>query len=115
MRRFEDFRIYQQGRELVRDIYRLTRETALRTDRALTDQMRRAAVSIVSNIAEGAERGGDREFRQYLTIALGSCGELRAQVTIACDVGFISGDQHQEFYRRSQELSWMIAAMRGRL
>jgi len=69
---FEDLRVYQAARQLVKRVYDLTRQTAFRTDFSLTDQIRRAVVSIVSNIAEGYERGSNIELIQFLYIAKGS-------------------------------------------
>lgn len=88
--RFEDVVAWQKGRELVRVIYRLTKLTEFSKDFALRDQIRRAAISITSNIAEGFERGGTREFIQFLGHAKGSCGELRSQLYIALDETYLT-------------------------
>jgi len=77
---FEDLFVFQGARKLANQLYDLTRLKALAQDRPLVLQMRRAAVSVLSNISEGFERGTDREFVHALFIARGSCGELRAQV-----------------------------------
>lgn len=82
---FEELHIYQRARELTNSIYALTRSEIFARDRGLVDQIRRAAVSIMSNIAEGFERGATTEFIQFLYIAKGSCGEVRAQLRIAKD------------------------------
>jgi|CXWL01.1.fsa_nt_gi four helix bundle protein len=82
---FEDLRMWQLGRELVNEVYKFTRGSSFRNDQDLSRQMRRAAISIISNIAEGYERNSNREFSRYLLIAKGSCGELRAQCYIAQD------------------------------
>ncbi|WP_018232362.1 four helix bundle protein [Thioalkalivibrio thiocyanodenitrificans] len=83
--RFEDLQVWKRSRELTAAIYRLTRSDALVSDPALCGQMRRAAVSVMSNIAEGYERGGNRELVNFLSIAKGSVGELRSQVYVAED------------------------------
>jgi four helix bundle protein len=90
---FEDIQGWQKARELTKVIYRLTADGALARDFGLRDQMRRAAVSIMSNIAEGFERGGNVEFRHFLSIAKGSAGELRSQLYVARDAGFL-GEAH---------------------
>ena len=90
VQKFEELKVYQQARELANRIYALTRQTAFARDRGLVDQVRRAAVSIVSNIAEGYERGSTPEFVQFLYFAKGSCGEVRAQLGIARDQGYLS-------------------------
>jgi len=86
---FEDLHVYQRSRELTNEIYRLTRQGAFSRDRGLADQIRRAAVSILSNIAEGFERGAKTEFIQFLYIAKGSCGEVRAQLGVAHDQQYV--------------------------
>lgn len=90
VKKFEELKVYQQARELTNCIYAMTRQPSFARDRSLVDQIRRAAVSIVSNIAEGYERGSTQEFVQFLYIAKGSCGEVRAQLGIARDQGYLS-------------------------
>lgn len=80
--RFEDLPIWKDARALSRAIYEISRSFK---DFSLRDQMRRAAVSVVSNIAEGFERGSNKEFLQFLYVAKGSVGELRAQLYVALD------------------------------
>lgn len=87
--RFEELRIYQIGKDIVRWVYRTCKTEAFRGEQALADQMKRAAISIVSNIAEGYERGTRVEFIQFCYIAKGSCGELRAQIDCAKEVQLI--------------------------
>ena len=77
---FEDLEVWKEARRLTQEIYRLARTANFSKDFSLTDQMQRAAISMMSNIAEGFERGGNQEFSQFLYIAKGSCGELRAQL-----------------------------------
>ena len=78
--RFEDFIAWQKARKLTDDIYRVTSEGSFAQDFGLKDQIRRAAVSSMSNLAEGFERGRPAEFHQFLSIAKASCAELRAQL-----------------------------------
>jgi four helix bundle protein len=96
IKRFEDIKAWQKARELTRRIYQVTGCPAFRQDWSLRDQIRRAAVSVMSNIAEGFERGGDREFIQFLSIAKGSTGEIRAQLYVALDAGLLDQQGFQE-------------------
>jgi four helix bundle protein len=77
---FEDIRAWQSGMDLTRAVYALSRKGEFARDFALRDQIRRAAISVVSNIAEGFERGANREFIQFLLYAKGSAGEVEAQL-----------------------------------
>jgi len=104
---FEELHIYQRARELTNDIYSLTRQGAFAQDHGLADQIRRASVSIMSNIAEGFERGTKTEFIQFLFIAKGSAGEVRAQLQIARDQNYISPFE----YSRMKELARLISGM----
>ncbi|MDO8137782.1 MAG: four helix bundle protein [Candidatus Brocadiales bacterium] len=76
---FEDLVVWQKARELVKRVYELTKGKEFARDFSLVDQLRRASVSVLSNIAEGFERGSNVEFIQFLYVAKGSCGEVRAQ------------------------------------
>jgi four helix bundle protein len=78
--RFEDLVAWQRARELNREIYAATRSGPIARDFSLVNQIRSAAASIMSNIAEGFERGGAAEFHQFLVIAKGSCGEVRSNL-----------------------------------
>ena len=82
---FENFFVWQKSRELVKLIYFLTKKSEFSRDFGLIDQIRRAAASIISNIAEGFERGGRYEIVHFFFIAKASCGEVRAQLYIALD------------------------------
>jgi len=105
---FEELHVYQRARELTNRIYELTRDVAFARDFGLVDQVRRACVSIMSNIAEGFERGTNAEFVQFLFIAKGSCGEVRAQVSIAFDQRYISEADHDELTDRCRRVSGML-------
>ncbi|HEX2032788.1 MAG TPA: four helix bundle protein [Chloroflexota bacterium] len=111
MSRFEDLVAWQKARELTREIYLVTSSPEFRRDRSLRDQIRRASVSVVSNIAEGFERGGDREFVQFLAQARGSVGELRTQLYVALDAHFV--DEHQ--FNRLQALALEAGRLIGGL
>lgn len=104
---FEDLYIWQIARELVNLIYNLTSQKSF-TDFSLKDQIQRAAVSIISNIAEGFERGSRDEFLYFLYIAKASCGEVRSQLYIALDRGFITP---VEFTRASEKTKQVSAIL----
>ncbi len=109
VKNFEDLAVYQRARALVKDIYGLTRVAPFSRDYGLTDQIRRAAVSILSNIAEGFERGGNSELIQFLYIAKGSCGEIRAQLTIAADQQYCDQETHTRLHGDSRRISAMLS------
>jgi len=89
IKNFEDLEIWQLARRLTQEIYTLGRTPKFAKDYALKDQMQRAAVSIMSNIAEGFERAGNQEFAQYLYVAKASCGEVRSQLYVALDQEYL--------------------------
>src|SRR5205814_1408888 len=102
--KFEDFIAWQKARSLTREIYKITNLPAFSRDFGLKDQIRRAAVSIMSNIAEGFERGRPSEFHQFLSIAKGSCAELRSQLYIALDVDYIPQTRFRELMSIAEEV-----------
>jgi four helix bundle protein len=89
-KKFEDTEAWKKARELTREVYRHSKVSPFSKDFGLRDQIRRAAVSGMSNIAEGFERGGTKEFMQFLAIAKGSVGELEAQLYVALDQSYIN-------------------------
>ena len=90
---FEDLESWQCARRLTNEIYRLTQQDAFSRDYGLKDQIQRAAVSVMSNIAEGFERRSDKSFLSFLAIAKGSAGEVRSQLYVALDMGYITNEQ----------------------
>ncbi len=98
IQRFEEIEAWQKARELARAIYACSAEGGFTKDFVLRDQIRRAAVSVVSNIAEGFERDGKGEFVQFLSMAKGSTGEIVTQLYIAMDQGYISEKRFQEIH-----------------
>ncbi len=106
--RFEDIEAWQKARELTREIYRVTNQGAFAKDFGLRDQIRRASVSIMSNIAEGFGRGGNREFVQFLSMAKGSVSEVQAQLYVAVDAGYLTKDQFDQLYSLSQSTGNLI-------
>ncbi|OHE83141.1 MAG: four helix bundle protein [Verrucomicrobia bacterium RIFCSPLOWO2_12_FULL_64_8] len=106
--RFEDLECWQTGRAFRRKIYRLTRLREFSRDYALVGQIRRAAISIGSNIAEGFERGGNREFIQFLSQAKGSTGEVKDQLYVALDEAYITQEQYDHAYALGERTGRLI-------
>lgn len=106
---FEELNIWKNARELVKLIYEFTKKDKFSRDYSLTDQVRRAAVSIMSNIAEGFERGTNKEFIQFLYIAKGSCGEVRSLLYVALDQKYIADEEFSKTKEECLKLSGMIS------
>jgi four helix bundle protein len=106
--RFEDLEAWMKARELAREIYKITGKNGFSKDYDLQKQIRRAAISIMSNIAEGFERQGDKEFQHFLSIAKGSAGEVRAQLYVAFDACLINEDQFKKLFMLVERVSRMI-------
>ena len=115
VRRFEDLIAWQKARALTRNIYLLTATERFSKDFGLRDQIQRAAVSIMSNIAEGFERAGKAEFHQFLVIAKGSCAEVRSQLYVALDTGYITNDQFENARTQAEEVGRIIGGLRASL
>ncbi len=96
--KFEDIEAWQMARKLARAIYDASSDGAFSRDFALRDQIRRASISIMSNIAEGFNRGGNKEFTQFLFFAKGSTSEVQAQLYIALDAGYLNQSKFDELY-----------------
>ncbi len=109
VKKVEDLNVYNRARILTKSIYEITRTGAFSKDFGLRDQIRRASVSIMSNIAEGFERGGKAEFIMFLYIAKGSCGEVRAQLQVALDQNYLEQAAYQNFYDQCNLINGMIA------
>ena len=107
-RNFEDLEVWKSARELTNRIYKASGNGAFSKDYGLRDQIRRASVSIMSNIAEGYERGGNQELIQFLSIAKGSCGEVRCQLYVAGDEGYIDKKECGQLVDAFRRLSIMI-------
>jgi four helix bundle protein len=108
VKNFEDLEIWKDARALTRGIYQLTKDSRFSKDFGLRDQIRRAAVSIMSNIAEGFERGGNQEFIQFLYVAKASCGEVRSQLYVAVDQVYVTQRDCEELTKSFRRLSIMI-------
>jgi four helix bundle protein len=111
--RFEDLVAWQKARELTKNIYTVTMQKAFTKDFSLRSQMRGASVSIMSNIAEGFERGGRSEFHQFLVISKGSCAELRSQLYVSLDVGHIDLRTFEALDESARETSRVIGGLRA--
>ena len=109
--KFEDLPIWQAARTLTKEIYLLTGSNSFRGDTGLRSQIQRAAVSIVSNIAEGFERRSDREFIHFLNIAKASAGEVRAQLYVSLDIGYLNEQQQIQLNKSVLELCSQIAGL----
>lgn len=109
--RFEDLDVWAKARRLTKVIYEVTEKSEFARDYGLRDQLRRAAVSVMSNVAEGFERQGDKEFRHFLSLAKGSAGEVRSHLFVALDVGMIEDEQIQYLQKQSEELSRMLSGL----
>jgi four helix bundle protein len=107
---FEDLRVWQQGIELVKLIYLMTKEGEISKDFGLRDQLRRAAVSIPTNIAEGFERYSRKEYVNFLNIAKGSAGEVRSLLRVALEVEYLDKSTYFRLYDLAQGLSRMLAS-----
>ena len=111
--RFEHLIAWQKARELDREIYMTTRAGPISRDFSLVNQIRSAATSVMSNIAEGFERGGQAEFHQFLVIAKGSCGEVRSNLYIALDVGYLGEKESKRLTEMAENTGKVVGALRA--
>ena len=111
VKHFEDLEIWKDARHLAKEIYRLTSEPKFSKDFRFRDQIRSAAISVMSNIAEGFERSGNQEFTQFLYVAKGSCGEVRSQLYVAVDQEYISRNESEGLFNSFKRLSSMISSL----
>lgn len=109
--RFEDLEVWQEAITLAVDVYTASNGSHFNQDFSFRDQMRRSAVSIASNIAEGKERETIPEFVRYLYIAKGSSGELRTQLMIAQQIGYIEQQGAENLRRRVEKISAKLGAL----
>lgn len=106
---FEDLFIWQKAVEFAKEIYLITEKKGLKNDFGLKNQMRDSAVSISSNIAEGFERRSRKEYLNFLNIAKGSAGEIRSQLYIAREVGYLEKSEHEDLREKARFLSGSIS------
>jgi len=113
--RFEDLQVWQMAHDLSVSIYRITRAGEFSKDWGLRDQIQRASVSVMSNIAEGFERYSRQEFKQFLSISRGSCAEVRSQIQLAKSLNYINEVTCSEIYDKCISLSRAIGGLRSSL
>ncbi|MBP6073596.1 MAG: four helix bundle protein [Flavobacterium sp.] len=106
--KFEDLEIWQEARKLAKEVFILSKETDLKTDFRFKEQIKASSGSVMDNIAEGFERDGNLEFRQFLSIAKGSAGETRSQIYRLYDCEYISEEQFKDLKNKYESLSGKI-------
>jgi four helix bundle protein len=111
--KFEELIAWQKARLLAKSIYRLTSQGVFSRDFGLRDQIQRASVSVMSNIAEGFERGSSAEFHQFLVIAKASCAEVRSQLYVSLDINYIDQTQFEETMKLSDEVARLVGGLRA--
>lgn len=113
---FEELNVWQNAMTLCQEVYALTKNTEIKSDFPLRDQLRKSAISIPSNIAEGFERESNNQFIYFLIISKGSCGELRTQINLAYNLGLLPKDVFLELKEKcitiSKQLSSFIKYLR---
>lgn len=111
MESYKDLLVYQKAYKLTLAVYQVTKKYPKEEIFGLVSQMRRSAVSIPCNIAEGYRRGHRREYIQFLHIARGSCGEIETLLSLSKDLGFIDPKNFDALYREQDEVSRMLYAL----
>ena len=111
--RFEDLIAWQKARILTKNVYELTSRPPMSIRRRFCEQFEAAAISIMNNVAEGYDRGGRADFARFLTIAKGSCGEVRSMSYVAFDSGLVSESQHLQILRQTDEIARVINGLRA--
>ena len=115
IKRFEDIEAWQKARILAGEVYKISIETELSRDFRFRDQVSASAGSVMDNIAEGFERGGKLELINFLTIAKGSCAELRSQLYRMKDRKYINEEKFNELYKLAEEIGSMLGGWIGYL
>lgn len=111
MGKFQDLKVWQRGKDLAVSIYKVTGGGSLYQDYGLRDQIRRAAVSIPSNIAEGDELGTDKQAVRFFYMAKGSCAEVLTQTIIACEIGYLAEEDFIYIEKECRSLSGMLTRL----
>jgi four helix bundle protein len=104
--KFEDILVWQKSKDLNIIVYKLFKDCR---DFSFRDQIQRASVSIMNNVAEGYERSGNKEFRKFLYISKGSCAEVRSMLYLALDLKYITKEEFDDIYDRTVEISKMLS------
>jgi four helix bundle protein len=107
--RFEDIVGWQKARELTKGVYAHTKNNPFSKDFGLKDQIQRASVSIMGNIAEGFDRGGDKEFVQFLSVSKGSCGEVKSHLYVALDQQYVTAAEFTNLYGQADEVGKLLS------
>ena len=108
IKKFEDIEAWQKGRQLKLEVYRFSKRGDFIKDFALREQIRRAAISVTANIAEGFERDGNRVFIQFLSNSKGSCGEVQDHLYTALDEQYITKDEFERLYAQAAQVGGLI-------
>lgn len=111
IRNFKDLKIWQRGIELAKEVYKTTDSFPSKEIYGLVSQMRRSAISIPSNVAEGFMRRHNKEYKQFLYISLGSLAELETQIILSGQLGFLKDDHNKIFQETINELNKMITGL----
>ncbi|MEI7466587.1 MAG: four helix bundle protein [Chloroflexota bacterium] len=111
--RFEELIAWQKARQLAKDVYMVSQSGKFASDFGLRDQIQRAVVSIMANIAEGFERNRAGEFHQFLSIAKASCAEVRSHLYIAFDIGYIEQAKFEMLLTQAEEVGRVIGGLRS--
>ncbi len=112
---YKDLKVWQKGRTLVKDVYTLSQPFPETERWGLTSQLRRAIISVPSNIAEGHSRSGTNDYIRFLSIAIGSLAEVETQLILACDLGYSSDAETSSILDSVAELQRMLHALRRNL
>lgn len=110
--KFEDIESWKRARFLVSDIYSITSNGSFSKDFSLKDQIIRASVSIMSNLAEGFDSGTNKSFVRYLNISLGSASEVKSILYVALDQSYITKEKFNELYEKCDEIKRMITGLK---
>ena len=110
--RFEDLIAWQKAKHFAKEIYLVSRSSPFQLDRRFVSQIQSAAVSVMSNIAEGYERGSPTDFHRFLVIAKASCAEVRSQLYLAYDIGYLSDCEFRRLLSLAEEISRIIGGLR---
>ena len=115
MRRFEEIQAWQKARELVKEVYLICSRTPLSRDFGLKDQICRAAVSSMSNIAEGFARSSNKDFAHFMDIAKGSVLEVQSLLYVALDIGYIEREEFHRLYQLAESTAALIGGFASHL
>lgn len=110
-KKFEDIEAWQKARALAKEIYNISENENFKKDFALREQIRKSAISVISNIAEGFARRTNKEFVQFLYVSHGSVAEIEAQLYTALDLGYIKREKFESLYKECYEISRMLMGL----